>query len=206
LNSSHSNQRRNSESPGRVILVLFALVASAALAGGCHQMVPLAPEPAEYAPTLSPPLTPQPPGIGTSVGWMAPDFKLVNLIGREIKLSDYRGKPVMLNFWTYCDACKEELPYIQSVYDSRELLAPNLVVLAVNVTQQPDQVKEFITYYGFTFEFLLDTWATVASDYYVHKIPTTLFIDRHGVIQDIQVGAFNGPAVINEKIANLVNR
>ncbi len=169
-------------------------------------MVPLEPDYSGYAPTLAPPLTQRLPDVGTSVGCLAPDFKLVNLNGREVRLSDYRGEPVILNFWTYCSACKEELPYIQSAYDNRGSLAPGLVVLAVNVTQQPDQVEQFVSYYGYTFEFLLDTWATVASDYYIHEIPTTFFIDKNGIIQDIQVGAFSGPAVIGQKIIALANR
>ena len=126
---------------------------------------------AGYAPTLAPPLNRQTPGVGTSVGYLAPDFKLINLKGQEVRLSDYRGKPVMLNFWTYCDICKEELPYIQSVYDNRGSLIPDLVILAVNVSQPADQVEEFVSYYGYTFDFLVDTWATVASDYYIHEIP-----------------------------------
>jgi peroxiredoxin len=186
--------------------LLLALVLSGVLLAGCHQMVPLAPDYAGYAPTLAPPLTQRPPGVGTSVGFLAPDFKLNDLNGQEVRLSDYRGRPVMLNFWTYCAACKEELPYIQSAYDDRASLAPELAVLAVNVTQQPDQVEEFVSYYGYTFETLLDPWATVASDYYVHKIPTTLFIDRNGIIQDVQVGAFSGPAPIRQKITALASR
>jgi len=189
-----------------LILVLLALVSSMALAGGCHQMVPLAPDYSDYAPTLAPPLAQRLPGVGTSVGCLAPDFKLVNLNGREVSLSDYRGKPVMLNFWTYCSACKEELPYIQSAYDARGSLAPGLVVLAVNVTQLPDQVEQFVSYYGYTFEIILDTWGTAASDYSIHQIPTTFFIDRNGIILDIQVGAFSGPAVIGPKLTELANR
>jgi peroxiredoxin len=176
------------------------------LLAGCHSHIPLAEDDIGYAPTLAPPLKPQVPGVGTSVGYLAPDFKLVNLKGQEVKLSDYRGKPVILNFWTYCDICKEELPYIQSVYDNRELSIPDLVVLAVNVSQPAEQVEEFVSYYSYTFDFLVDTWATVASDYYIHEIPTTFFIDRNGVIQDIQVGLLRGPEVIKQRLKALVSR
>lgn len=184
-----------------LVIALLGLLVS-----GCHQMVPLAPDYSGYAPVLASPLTQRLPGIGTSVGCLAPDFKLFGLNGEEIRLSDYRGKPVMLNFWTYCSACREELPYIQSVYDDRASLAPDLVVLAVNVTQQPDQVAEFVSNYGYTFEILMDTWATVASDYYIHEIPTTFFLDKNGIIQDIQVGKFSGSAAIRQKLKALVNR
>lgn len=184
-----------------MVVVLLGL-----LVGGCHQMVPLAPDYTGYAPILASPLTKRAPGVGTSVGCIAPDFKLVDLSGQDIKLSDYRGNPVVLNFWTYCAACKEELPYIQIAYDERESLAPGLLVFAINVTQQRDQVEEFIRNYGYTFEILMDTWATVASDYYIHQIPTTFFLDKNGIIQDVQVGEFSGPAAIKQKIKLLARR
>ena len=171
-----------------------------------HQMVPLLPDYAGYAPTLAPPLSPQIPDVGTSVGCLAPNFTLLNLEGQEVSLSDYRGSLVILNFWTYCSACKQELPYIQSAYDTRGSLAPGLVVLAVNVTQQVDQVKEFVDYYGYTFDFLLDMWATVASEYYLRQIPTTFFIDKNGIIEDIQVGAFSGATTILQRITKLANQ
>ena len=176
------------------------------LAAGCHSHIPLVGDEAGYAPTLAPPLARQTPGVGTSVGYLAPDFKLVDLAGREVRLSDYRGRPVLLNFWTYCDLCKEELPYIQAVYDDREALVPDLAVLAVNVSQPADQVEEFVGYNGFTFEFLIDTWATAASDYYINEIPTTFFIDRNGVIQDVHVGLLKGPEAIKQRIVRLADR
>lgn len=173
---------------------------------GCHSHIPLVEDGVDFAPTLAPPLTPRQPGVGTSVGYLAPDFRLNNLKGQKVRLSDFHGMPVLLNFWTYCDICKEELPYIQSVYDARGPLIPDLVILAVNVSQPADQVEEFVNHYGYTFDFLVDTWATVASDYYIHKIPTTFFIDRNGIIQDIHVGLLRSPDIIKQKIAALSSR
>jgi peroxiredoxin len=177
-----------------------------ALLAGCCALIPVVPDSSEYAPTLAPPLIQRLPGIGTSVGCLAPDFKLADLTGQEVRLSDYRGKLVVLNFWTFCSACKEELPYIQTVYNDRGPIAPDLAVLAVNVTQQPEQVLQFVSYYGLTFDFLLDPWATVASDYYIHKIPTTYFIDKNGIIQDLQVGECSGPGMIIQKLVALANQ
>jgi peroxiredoxin len=182
------------------------MVLSLVLVMGCHSHLPLTEDEAGYAPTLVPPLTMTTPGVGTSVGYLAPDFKLNDLEGREVRLNDQRGRPVMLNFWTYCDICKEELPYIQSVYEERGSLLPDLVVLAVNVSQPAEQVEEFVRYNGFTFTFLVDTWATVASDYYIKEIPTTFFIDRNGVIQDVHVGLLRGPEAIRQKLIGLGNR
>jgi len=182
--------------------VVLSLVSLA----GCHTMVPLSEDEGGYAPILAPPLTAPTPGVGTSVGFLAPDFKLNDLEDREITLDSYRGRPVMLNFWTYCDICKEELPYIQVVYEERESFLPDMVVLAVNVSQPAGQVEEFVGYNGFSFQFLVDTWATVASDYYINEIPTTFFIDRNGIIQDVHVGLLRGPGEIREKLTRLGSR
>jgi peroxiredoxin len=176
------------------------------LVSGCHQMTPLQPDYLDYAPTLAPAMSKQLPGVGTSVGYLAPTFKLVNLQGLELKLADFRGKPLLLNFWTYCSACKEELPYIQTVYKDRDSMAPDLVVLAINVSQLQPDVEQFVSHYDLTFEVLLDPWATVASEYSIHTIPTTFFIDRNGIIQDLQIGILSGPDEIKHKIAILAER
>ena len=166
-------------------------------------MIPLPEKGIGVAPTLAPPINRVRPGVGTSIGYQAPDFSLVDLNGNRVSLSDFRGRPILLNFWTYCDICKEELPYIQQVYKNRASLLPDLVVLAVNVSQRADQVQEFVSYYGFTFEFLIDTWATVASDYYIHDIPTSFFIDRNGIIQDVHIGLLKSPDIIQRKLLSL---
>jgi peroxiredoxin len=190
----------------RLIGFAAGVICAVSLLSSCHQMVPLAPDSDEYAPTLAPPVAERLPGVGTSVGSLAPDFMLNDLNGNTVKLSDYRGKMVMLNFWTYCDACKEEMPYIQSIVNVPGGLPANTVVLAVNVTQDPGQVQQFVSYYGLTFNIVLDRWGTIASEYYIHQIPTTLFIDKNGVIQDIQSGKFSSPDAIKKKLVFLASR
>jgi peroxiredoxin len=185
---------------------LIAAVVISALLGGCCTTIPINQDFSDYAPTLAPPLRPQEPDVGTSVGCLAPDFQLTSLNGTQIKLSDYRSHLVLLNFWTYCDACKAELPYIQRVFNEREVLAQDLHVVAVNVSQPLEQVTQFVSYYGYNFEFLLDVWATVASEYYLQEIPTTFFIDRNGIIGDVFVGEFSGPEIIGKKVSALTSR
>jgi peroxiredoxin len=170
-----------------------------------HQMAPLNPDSSAYAPLLAPPVIQNLPGVGTSVGCLAPDFTLPDLNGQQVSLSDYRGQLVILNFWTYCNFCKEELPYIQTAYDNCGSIAPDLVVLEVSVNEQLEQVQQFISYYGYTFKFLLDPWGTVSSVYYLDKIPTTFFINKNGIIEDVQVGAFSGSVVVMQKITELAN-
>jgi peroxiredoxin len=190
--------------------LIISAIAAATLIGvllpSCHSMIPLAPDSERFAPTLVAPIQQKLPGVGTSVGDIAPDFKLTDLHGKVVHLSDCRGKPVLLNFWTYCDACKEEMPYIQSAYNNIDKTASGSVVLSVNVTQDPDQVQQFIEYYGLTFDILLDRWGTIASEYYVRQIPTTFFIDKNGVIQDVQAGKFNNSSMLIQKLAELAAR
>lgn len=188
-----------------MVRTLTACAVCGVLLSSCHQMVPLAPSAAQFAPTLATPLHPKLPGVGTSVGDLAPDFQLPDINGQMAHLSDYRGKPVLLNFWTYCAACKEEMPIIQHVYSNIEITAPGTIILGVNVTQEPDQVQQFVQYYGLTFDILLDRWGTIASEYYIRQIPTTYFIDKNGIIQDIQAGQFSGSDVIKKKLTELAS-
>jgi peroxiredoxin len=66
-------------------------------------------------------------------------------------------------------------------------------------------VQQFVQYYGFTFDILLDRWGTIASEYYIRQIPTTYFIDKNGIIQDIQAGQFSGSDVFKKKLTELAS-
>ena len=139
--------------------------------------------------------------MGISVGDFAPDFKLNNLSGQVTKLSDFLGKPVMLNFWaTWCGPCKIEMPYIQQVYNDREKLAPGLVILAIDVAESSATVKEFISSSGYTFPVLLDTTNNTSNTYGIQYIPTTFFIERSGIIRDFNIGSFPSRAEIEQKL------
>lgn len=118
------------------------------------------------------------PGIG--VGETAPDFELSNLYGEKVKLSDFRGKKIVLNFWaTWCPPCKEEMPEMEKFYQKTN---GDVVILAVNIDPQYD-VKKFVTEMGSTFPVLLDEKDKVNSLYRVLTIPTTFFIDEQGIIR-----------------------
>ncbi|RKO65939.1 TlpA family protein disulfide reductase [Desulfofundulus salinus] len=127
--------------------------------------------------------------VGTEVGQRAPDFTLTTTGGKEVSLSNFRGRPVVLNFWaTWCPPCREEMPAIQSFYEKR---GGEIQVLAVNLTaseKSAAHVKDFLKAGGFTFPVLLDTRNTTAQEYLVRAIPTTFFIDREGIIRGIHTG------------------
>lgn len=127
-----------------------------------------------------------PQANGLTVGAQAPDFELKTLTGETVKLSDYKGKKVMLNFWaTWCPPCKAEMPEMEKFYKQ-----PNqdINILAVNMDPNND-VKGFVQKDGITFPILLDSEDKVNRVYQIISIPTTYFIDKNGVIQNKYVGA-----------------
>ncbi len=120
-------------------------------------------------------------------GHYPPDFTLSTLEGKSVKLSDLRGKPVWVNFWaTWCPPCRAEMPEMKQKY--AQLKDKGLVVLGVDMSEDPATVKQFTESNGYDWTFLLDPGSQVASQYYVSGIPTHLFIGRDGIIKAVQVG------------------
>ncbi|MCA1065167.1 redoxin domain-containing protein [Rossellomorea sp. AcN35-11] len=131
---------------------------------------------------------------GLAKGDRAPDFELTTLEGETIKLSDYQGKKVILNFWaTWCPPCKAEMPHMESYYeDSAE--EENVEILAVNLTSMDDgkkAVQQFVDGYELTFPIPMDEEGKVGDEYRVFTIPTTYMIDTGGIIQHKIVGPMN---------------
>lgn len=123
---------------------------------------------------------------GLEVGNKAPDFELKTLSGGTSKLSDYKGKKVMLNFWaTWCPPCKAEMPAMQKFYEANK---DNVEILAVNMDTQND-VAGFIKEKGITFPILLDEKNEVNQNYQILSIPTTFFIDEQGIITHKFIGS-----------------
>ncbi|NLY42742.1 MAG: TlpA family protein disulfide reductase [Clostridiaceae bacterium] len=118
----------------------------------------------------------------------APDFELMDIEGNKVKLSDYRGKVVFLNFWaTWCGPCRLEMPHFESAHQTFKE-SQEAVILAVNIQEGKEEVKDFLQDNGFTFPVLLDTSGKVAVVYRIHSIPTTYILDKDGIIQDVVIG------------------
>ncbi|WP_264739135.1 peroxiredoxin family protein [Cytobacillus firmus] len=125
---------------------------------------------------------------GLGIGLKAPDFELKNLQGETVKLSDYSGKKVMLNFWaTWCPPCKAEMPDIQKFYTQR---GNEIVILAVNIDPQSD-VAGFAEEMRVNFPILLDVNEKASNDYQIITIPTTFFIDEEGIIRNKYLSAMS---------------
>jgi peroxiredoxin len=123
-------------------------------------------------------------------GAEAPDFELNTLDGKTIKLSDYRGKKVILNFWaTWCPPCKAEMPHMQNFYE--EYNDQGVEILAVNLTNMDkgvEEVQKFIDDYGLTFTIPLDEEGDAGTTYQAFTIPTSYILDENGVITKKIVG------------------
>ncbi|QKT02776.1 TlpA family protein disulfide reductase [Ectothiorhodospiraceae bacterium 2226] len=121
-------------------------------------------------PTSLTPLPQRPP---------APDFTLPDLDGNVQRLTDYRGKAVILNFWaTWCPPCLEEMPAMQRAWE--QVQDEDIVLIAINVGEDEDTVFTFLADYPVDFPLLLDEDSTVIADWPVRGIPTTFVIDPQG--------------------------
>ncbi|AST07450.1 membrane-associated thiol-disulfide oxidoreductase [Anoxybacillus flavithermus] len=127
--------------------------------------------------------------IGIDVGEIAPDFELMTLKGKKMKLSQFRGKKVILNFWaSWCPPCRAEMPEMQRFY---EQFGQHVAIVAVNLTNKEKNhqaVETFINEKGVSFDIMLDEQGMVSRTYEVITIPTSYIIDEQGVIRSKHVG------------------
>lgn len=130
-------------------------------------------------------------GIGMQVPkepLAATDFTLESLDGKTSSLSDFKGKLVFLNFWaTWCPPCRSEMPAMQSLYE--KLKARGLVILAVDLAEEPATVLAYVKENMLTFPVLLDKTGKVGGIYGAESIPTTYLIDRSGNVLGRGTGA-----------------
>jgi peroxiredoxin len=109
------------------------------------------------------------------------DFKLVDMDGKQVTLSQFKGKKVFINFWaTWCDYCKIEMKDIQKLYD--ETKDKNIVILAIDVGESQSKVKNFLDSNNYNFNVLLDKDQEIAKAYGIQGFPTSLFVDEEGYV------------------------
>ena len=124
---------------------------------------------------------------GHEVGNKAIDFEVELLNGEKVKLSDYYGKPIFLNFWaTWCGPCVREMPHIQEV---SEEYADKIIVLAINISDSSDDVKTFVDNAKYTFNFGLNESGSLLDKYNSYSIPLSVFIDKDGIIKERHIGS-----------------
>ncbi len=137
------------------------------------------------------------------VGQPAPDFALgARIEGETLRLSDYRGQVVVLNFWaSWCGPCREEMPEFQAAF-LRHAPSRDLTILAVNALSLDSRsdAERFIEEMEVTFPVAYDASGAVAERYRVRGLPSTFFIDRGGVVRAATFGPVFG-GLLEEGIA-----
>ena len=136
------------------------------------------------------------------VGSTAYDFQLQDLEGNAIALNDFQGQPVILNFWaTWCAPCRAEFPeFQQAAIDN----ADTLTIIGINntTTDQAHLIPGFLEEFGVTFPIVLDESGETSKAYRILGLPTTIFIDSDGIVNEIFTGPLN-KAYIESKISEL---
>lgn len=135
-------------------------------------------------------------------GYLAPDFTIASMEGEEIRLSELRGEPVFINFWaSWCEPCKEEMPHLLEAYKK---YGSEINFVMINVIEQEfnkESMNKYIKEAGLTFPIYLDKKDNVSTLYNILGYPTSFFINKDGVIQEIVMRPMS-----SEMIVQLMNQ
>jgi thiol-disulfide isomerase/thioredoxin len=130
---------------------------------------------------------------GDLTGKTAPDFSAKDTEGKDITLSDFRGKVVLLDFWaTWCVPCNEEFPYLVKFYESHQ--KDDFIILAVNIDNKEEHMDRFLRkcYAEYIpnakFPVIYDKDKKIPPLFDLQSMPTTIFIDKKGVVRYIHTG------------------
>jgi thiol-disulfide isomerase/thioredoxin len=129
------------------------------------------------------------------IGQSLSNFTLTDLNGQNAKLSDFQGKVVLLNIWaTWCPPCRAEMPDLQAFYSKHK--DQGFVILAINAGDARPDVVSFASSYQLSFPVLLDTQVEVVRRLGIFNYPTSVLIDRNGIVQNIQVGMYPADSLV----------
>ena len=125
------------------------------------------------------------------VGKEAPDFVLRGLDGRNLRLSEFRGQVVLVNFWTRSDGdSRQQMPALDRINTTYQ--RAGLVVLGVSVDDDLRRSKEFAAAMSVSYPLLFETGTQIGKDYFLQKMPMTILVDRSGVVRYAAVGFKRG--------------
>ena len=142
------------------------------------------------APTATPGAIHAGIAVAPQVGALAPAFSLQDLDGRTVRLSDFRGQTVLLNFWAvWCSPCLDEMPMLQARYEA--LKNEGLIVLGINYDDPPEDVRIYGDALELTFPLLLDPGGIVQDLFRIRGYPSSIIVDPEGFVRVVQVGLMN---------------
>jgi peroxiredoxin len=144
------------------------------------------------------------PREGTRVGFIAPPFTLERLGGGTSSLTEFRGKVVLLNFWaTWCGPCRAEMPSLEAL--SHEFRSQDFLVVGISTDYEGAEiVQPFMDSFGLTFSILLDPQMQVNDRFEVRSLPTSIVLDRRGVIRHKFFGAMDWNTVKNRELVRVL--
>ncbi|MGK7345159.1 MAG: TlpA disulfide reductase family protein [Candidatus Nitrospinota bacterium M3_3B_026] len=117
----------------------------------------------------------------------AADVTLKNLSGKEVSISDFEGRPLIVNFWaSWCVPCVEEMPRFEQTYETWK--SKGLEIVAINLKESREVAEKFMKENGYSFITLLDKSGEASDKFQVFGLPTTFFIDREGIIRYSHMG------------------
>jgi thiol-disulfide isomerase/thioredoxin len=116
----------------------------------------------------------------------APRFQLSDLYGREVSLAQFQGKVVILDFWaTWCGPCRMSMPLLEKL---QQEFPTDLKLLAINLEEPADLVKDYVSRQNIHSTVLLDTEGQVGRAYGSESIPMQVLVDKKGIVRDVQMG------------------
>lgn len=149
-------------------------------------------------------LTPAAEASGIKPGTPAPDFAVKTLEGATLRLSQFRGKPVMINFWaSWCGPCTAEMKNIEAVYQKHR---DEFVILAVNQGESRETVSGYKELWKLNFRLLLDESGEATRAYHILALPTTIFVDHEGKIYQVHLGGPMSVEFIETRVQELLDR
>ena len=136
---------------------------------------------------------------GVEIGRPAPAFKLPDIMGQEITLDQYKGKIVMLDFWaTWCGPCRMTMPLLEKL---QKEYPNNLVLLAINLQESKNEVREYMRQQNLNSHVLLDEKGSLGEIYGTDAIPMQVLIDKEGIVRDIKTGF--SPSILSQLRAEI---
>ena len=131
------------------------------------------------------------PAWGAAADVRAPDFTLQSLDGRTVSLAQFKGDVVMINFWaSWCGPCRQEMPLLDDIY--KQYKDMGFVLLGVNVEPDPGNARSWLKKTPVSYPILSDPRSQVSQLYQVQAMPTTVIVDRQGIVRFVHNGYLPG--------------